>query len=124
MGRVQRLVAEGHLGRKTGKGLYVWQDGKPQRNLRQAAPAPGDLADRLLLALANESVAALREGIVADADLVDAGLVFGAGYAPFRGGPLQDARARGTGNVVARLHALAADYGPRFDPDPGWSALG
>ena len=49
---------------------------------------PLDLQDRLILALVNECAACLREGIVADADLVDAGLIFGAGFAPFRGGPL------------------------------------
>ncbi len=124
MANVRRLVAEDHLGRKTGQGLYTWRDGKPQRNTRRAAEPPADLADRLLLALANEAVGALREGIVTDADLVDAGMVFGAGYAPFRGGPLQDARGRGVSNVVARLRVLAAQHGPRFEPDPGWSALG
>jgi len=123
MTRVRERIAAGHLGRKTGQGLYAWHDGKPVRDLRRAPEPPGDLADRLLLALANEAVAALREGIVADADLVDAGLVFGAGYAPFRGGPLQDARQRGVGNVVARLGALAAQHGPRFRADPGWDAL-
>jgi 3-hydroxyacyl-CoA dehydrogenase/enoyl-CoA hydratase/3-hydroxybutyryl-CoA epimerase len=124
LARLRALVAAGHLGRKTGRGLYEWREGKPRRGPEPAGAAPPDLADRLLLALANEAVAALREGIVADADLVDAGMVFGAGYAPFRGGPLQDARQRGTGNVVAQLNALAERYGARFAPDAGWSSLG
>ena len=68
-------------------------------------------------------MACLREGIVADADLVDAGIIFGAGYAPFRGGPLQDARRRGIRQTVARLEELARLHGPRFTPDPGWELL-
>ena len=77
-----------------------------------------------MLAMCNEAVAVLREGVVADADLIDAGVVFGSGYAPFRGGPLRYARERGVAEVRARLEALAARYGERFRPDPGWDAFG
>ena len=92
------------------------------------APAPGlsppaDLADRLVLALLNECVACLREGVVEDADLLDAGVIFGTGFAPFRGGPLQYARQRGIAAVVARLRELQARHGTRFTPDPGWDRL-
>jgi len=66
----------------------------------------------------------LREGVVADEDLIDAGVIFGSGFAPFRGGPLRYARERGVGNVVARLEALALQQGERFRPDPGWSGFG
>jgi 3-hydroxyacyl-CoA dehydrogenase/enoyl-CoA hydratase/3-hydroxybutyryl-CoA epimerase len=65
----------------------------------------------------------LRERIVADADLIDAGVIFGSGFAPFRGGPLTYARTRGIDAVVARLTELARAYGPRFEPDKGWSAI-
>jgi 3-hydroxyacyl-CoA dehydrogenase/enoyl-CoA hydratase/3-hydroxybutyryl-CoA epimerase len=68
-------------------------------------------------------VACLREGVVADADLVDAAVIFGAGFAPFRGGPLTYARARGVAAVVARLSELSVRHGPRFTPDAGWSSL-
>jgi 3-hydroxyacyl-CoA dehydrogenase/enoyl-CoA hydratase/3-hydroxybutyryl-CoA epimerase len=54
---------------------------------------------------------------------VDAAVIFGAGFAPFRGGPLTYARARGLPAVVTRLEELAARYGARFAPDAGWSAL-
>ena len=60
-----------------------------------------------MLALVNEAMAVLREGVVADADLIDAGVIFGSGFAPFRGGPLRYARERGVADVVARLEALA-----------------
>jgi 3-hydroxyacyl-CoA dehydrogenase/enoyl-CoA hydratase/3-hydroxybutyryl-CoA epimerase len=85
--------------------------------------APADLQDRLLLPLVNECVACLREGIVSDADLVDAGVVFGTGFAPFRGGPLHYARTRGIAQVVTRLEELAAKYGARFSPDAGFALL-
>jgi 3-hydroxyacyl-CoA dehydrogenase/enoyl-CoA hydratase/3-hydroxybutyryl-CoA epimerase len=52
---------------------------------------PPGLADRLVRPFVAEARAALAEGIVEDADLVDAGAIFGTGYAPFRGGPLHDA---------------------------------
>ena len=71
---------------------------------RRAATAPADLIDRLILVLVNECVACLRERVVEDADLVDAAVIFGTGFAPFRGGPLTYARARGIAAVVARLH--------------------
>jgi 3-hydroxyacyl-CoA dehydrogenase/enoyl-CoA hydratase/3-hydroxybutyryl-CoA epimerase len=116
--RIDTLIAAGHLGRKSGQGFYLWRDGKPQRNA--AGRAPDDLQDRLILTLVNESRACLREGLVADADLVDAGLIFGAGFAPFRGGPLCWAAQSGEAAIVARLTALAASQGQRFTPDAGW----
>jgi 3-hydroxyacyl-CoA dehydrogenase / enoyl-CoA hydratase / 3-hydroxybutyryl-CoA epimerase len=61
---------------------------------------------------------------VADCDLIDAGVIFGSGFAPFRGGPLRYAQDRGVADVVARLEALAAKYGDRFRPDPGWPSFG
>jgi 3-hydroxyacyl-CoA dehydrogenase/enoyl-CoA hydratase/3-hydroxybutyryl-CoA epimerase len=114
------LVEAGNLGRKSGRGLYEWQSGKAVKPAPGPAGAPDDLADRLLLPMVNESVAVLREGVVADEDLVDAGLIFGSGFAPFRGGPLRYARERGCGEIVARLEELEAVHGPRFRPDPGW----
>jgi 3-hydroxyacyl-CoA dehydrogenase/enoyl-CoA hydratase/3-hydroxybutyryl-CoA epimerase len=120
--QVRTLVKAGHLGRKSGQGFYLWRDGKvsgpPERG-----SAPDDLADRLILALVNECVACLRERIVEDADLVDAGVIFGTGFAPFRGGPLSYARARGVDACIARLESLAQRYGARFRPDGGWQAL-
>jgi 3-hydroxyacyl-CoA dehydrogenase/enoyl-CoA hydratase/3-hydroxybutyryl-CoA epimerase len=121
---VAELVAAGKLGRKTGQGLYEWRDGKAVKPEPAAgATAPDDLQDRLMLALVNEAVAVLREGVVADADLIDAGIIFGSGFAPFRGGPLHYARERGVPEVVARLESLAARHGDRFRPDPGWEAF-
>jgi 3-hydroxyacyl-CoA dehydrogenase/enoyl-CoA hydratase/3-hydroxybutyryl-CoA epimerase len=87
--RLVELVEGKNLGRKTGRGFYVWTNGKPQKQPAGAVP-PG-LTERLIGPLIAEAKAALAEGIVADADLVDAGTIFGTGFAPFRGGPLHAA---------------------------------
>jgi len=115
-----KRVAQKKLGRKSGEGFYVWRDGKPVIPKPPRFDVPADLEDRLILPMLNEAVACLREGIVEDADLLDAGAIFATGFAPFRGGPLQYARARGIANVTARLMELAQRYGERFQPDPGW----
>jgi 3-hydroxyacyl-CoA dehydrogenase / enoyl-CoA hydratase / 3-hydroxybutyryl-CoA epimerase len=121
--RVRELVAAKTLGRKTGQGFYTWQEGKVLRTSGSGAPVPEDLTDRLILSIVNECVACLREQIVEDADLIDAGVIFGTGFAPFRGGPLTYARTRGVDACVARLTALSQRYGARFRPDAGWTSL-
>jgi 3-hydroxyacyl-CoA dehydrogenase/enoyl-CoA hydratase/3-hydroxybutyryl-CoA epimerase len=110
------------FGKKTGEGFYVWHADKPDKP-STAAPSPPDLQDRLMLPLINEAVAVLREHIVADADLIDAGVIFGAGFAPFRGGPIQYARTRGVDAILARLEELRTVHGERFAPDAGWQLL-
>ena len=73
----------GRRGKKDGQGLYKWVDGKPVKpELPKDYQAPDDLQDRLLLPLLNEAVACLHDGVVADADLLDAGVIFGTGFAP------------------------------------------
>jgi 3-hydroxyacyl-CoA dehydrogenase/enoyl-CoA hydratase/3-hydroxybutyryl-CoA epimerase len=89
--KVAALIAAGHLGRKTGRGFYEYPAGKPVK--KPAGAIPAGLADRLIGPLVAEAKAALAEGIVADADLVDAGAIFGTGFAPFTGGPLHYAAA-------------------------------
>jgi 3-hydroxyacyl-CoA dehydrogenase/enoyl-CoA hydratase/3-hydroxybutyryl-CoA epimerase len=117
------LVEQKKLGRKSGEGFYRWRDGKAQKDANPQIAAPVDLEDRLILAMLNEAVSCLREGTVADADLLDAGAVFATGFAPFRGGPLQYAKDRGIANITRRLNELAERYGERFRPDAGWRQL-
>lgn len=115
-----KLVDQKIFGRKSGEGFYVWRDGKPVKSGSPPFAVPADLEDRLILPMLNEAVACLREGVIEDADLLDAGAIFATGFAPFRGGPLQYAKARGIANVTGRLRELAGRYGERFQPDPGW----
>jgi 3-hydroxyacyl-CoA dehydrogenase/enoyl-CoA hydratase/3-hydroxybutyryl-CoA epimerase len=121
--RLNELLAAKTLGRKSGAGFYLWQDGKAVKPAAPAGAASSDVIDRMILVMVNECVACLRERVVENSDLVDAAVVFGTGFAPFRGGPLNYARARGVPQVVARLEELAARYGPRFRPDEGWKLL-
>jgi 3-hydroxyacyl-CoA dehydrogenase/enoyl-CoA hydratase/3-hydroxybutyryl-CoA epimerase len=86
-------VALGHLGKKTGQGLYRYENGKAVKGQPDAYDAA--LVDALIEPYLREAEAVLREGIVADADLVDAGLIFGTGFAPFRGGPIHYLSSRG-----------------------------
>ena len=122
---LREKVESGDLGRKSGKGFYVWRDGKADKMLAQSpsvAPTP-EMIDRLMLPMSNVCVACLREGIVDSADAVDGAMIFGTGYAPFRGGPLNYARTRGPENVADALRALATKFGARFTPDTGWGSF-
>ena len=114
----------GKRGKKDGQGLYKWVDGKPVKpELPKDYVAPADLEDRLVLPLLNEAVAALHDGVVADADLLDAGVIFGTGFAPFRGGPIQYVRETGAQALLDKLRDLRDRHGERFAPRPGWDAL-
>ncbi|HLY53447.1 MAG TPA: 3-hydroxyacyl-CoA dehydrogenase NAD-binding domain-containing protein, partial [Steroidobacteraceae bacterium] len=121
--RLAALLAAKKFGRKSGEGYYPWKGGKPVKPAESGGAVPEELTDRLILVLVNECVACLRERIVEDADLVDAAVVFGTGFAPFRGGPLSYARVRGPRAIVARLEELRARHGARFAPDAGWPLL-
>src|SRR5690606_34152929 len=117
----------GKRGKKDGQGIYAWeQAGKGSKAKKPEVPkdykAPDDLEDRLILPLLDEAVAALHDGVVSDAELLDAGVIFGTGYAPFRGGPIQTIREAGAQVLLARLQALQAKYGDRFAPRAGWDS--
>ena len=121
---IEELVRQKHLGLKSGQGFYTYRERKPVRPSLPPGSSDAGVQDRLILALLNEAANCLQEGIVADADLVDAGVIFGTGFAPFRGGPLKHARETGVNAVVSRLNELAAQHGSRFRPSPGWDLLG
>lgn len=121
---LRRKIDVGELGQKAGKGFYEWKRGKPVKPGAKGAPAQdSEMADRLILPMVNVCVACLRERIVDDPDTVDAAMVFGTGFAPFRGGPMQYARSRGIEDIVSAQRELAKKFGERFAPDPGWERL-
>ena len=103
----RRWSDAGHLGKKTKRGFYDWSSGKAAKGLPGAVPA--GLAERLVGPFVAEAKAALAERIVADADLVDAGAIFGTGFAPFRGGPIHYAESSARG--------VTAPLAPRSSPD-------
>jgi 3-hydroxyacyl-CoA dehydrogenase/enoyl-CoA hydratase/3-hydroxybutyryl-CoA epimerase len=121
--QLDAAIAARKLGRKSGAGFYEWKDGKAVKPSVTGVAAPPDLIDRMILVLVNECVAVLRTGVASDADLIDAAVIFGTGFAPFRGGPLAYAKSRGVTEVIARLEELAGRYGSRFRPDAGWAQL-
>ena len=86
-------VEVGQLGKKTGQGIYRWENDKPVKGQPDAYDQA--LVDALIEPYLREAQAAVAEGVVADADLADAGLIFGTGFAPFRGGPMHYLRTRG-----------------------------
>ncbi len=118
---LEHKVAAGELGKKAGRGFYVYPEPRDWLASFASPPEiPAGLAERLILRLVNESVRCLREQIVSDADMVDLGLVYGTGFAPFRGGPLGYAESLGPAEIKNRLNALRERHGERFTPDSGW----
>jgi len=123
---LEKLVAAGRLGHKSGLGFYRHAGRKRtadpavpallgiKRSRRPASLEP--LAERMALTMVNEAARCLEEGVVADAGAVDVAMIFGAGFPPFRGGVLRWADSLGLTNVVSRLRALRGEKGERFEP--------
>ena len=113
----------GKRGKKDGQGLYKWENGKAVKpEIAKDYQAPSDLEDRLVLPLLNEAVACLHDGVVSDPDLLDAGVIFGTGFAPFRGGPIEYIKATGADSLIEKLKVLQGRYGDRFALRQGWDS--
>jgi 3-hydroxyacyl-CoA dehydrogenase/enoyl-CoA hydratase/3-hydroxybutyryl-CoA epimerase len=120
---LQKIVGSGKLGKKSGHGFYEYRKGKPVKD-RDADP--GDqkmIQNRLVYRFLNEAAACLQEKIVADQDLLDAGIIFGTGFAPFRGGPMNYSLHQGIETIREAMTDYAARYGARFEPVEGWSRV-
>ena len=125
---LDRLVAAGRLGRKSGAGFYRHAGGRraPEPRLAELlglrrqprAGNPAMLGERMALAMVNEGALALDDGVVDSADAIDVAMIFGAGFPPFRGGPMRWADSIGLKQVEARIGALRAEKGERFAPAP------
>ena len=121
--RLEQLVAAGRLGRKSGAGYYDYHGQGGGKSSAGAGIPAAEIGDRIMLRLLNEAVACNREQLTGDADLLDAGVIFGTGFAPFRGGPLKHISDTGATALHARLLELEQHHGSRFTPDPGWQEL-
>jgi len=84
-----RLIAEKKLGRKTGQGFYTWTNGKAVKAEAPPHPDLAGLGRELVQPLVDATEVAVAEGVVASADLADIGVIYGTGFAPFLGGPMQ-----------------------------------
>ena len=123
---VDMLYADHRLGKKGGKGLYVYEEGKRKapdpavyRLLSVTAPHPADakqVVERMVLSMISEAALILQEKIVASAAELDLAMIMGTGFPPFRGGLLRYADSLGAQSIVARLEELTKRHGARFAP--------
>ena len=118
------LVNKKTLGKKTGQGFYTFKKGeKIKLKTDKNITIPTDVEDRLVLIMLNETMACLREKVANSKDLIDAGIIFGTGFAPFHGGPLQYIKDRGQDQILMSLESLERIHGARFKPDDGWKTI-
>ena len=93
---LQEKVHAGELGKKSGKGFYTWEKGKPKRTeVETGQYALEEITESLMQPYFETCESALADGIVEDADVLDAGMIFGTGFAPFQGGPLHYLKQKG-----------------------------
>ena len=119
-GGLNRFVSSKQLGKKSGRGFYNYDKGKPVKDKDADLGDQEMIQNRLVFRFLNEAVACLKEGIVMDKDLLDAGIIFGTGFAPFRGGPMHHSLQQGVESLVAAMSEYEEKFGKRFHPAEGW----
>jgi 3-hydroxyacyl-CoA dehydrogenase/enoyl-CoA hydratase/3-hydroxybutyryl-CoA epimerase len=124
------LIAEGRLGKKSKKGIYIYEAGGKKKHEDPTLPKKlgvkengAGLTDeviekRLIYIMINEAARIVEEELVRDVADVDIGMIFGTGFAPFRGGLLRYADSVGADAIVTDLELFARNFGPRFQPAP------
>ena len=118
------LVEAGKLGRKSGQGFYTWKKGKKiAPKSRSSTDRDQYIQDRLMLRFLNEAIACQREKVVQNDDHLDAGVIFGTGFAPFLGGPIHYIRTFGVSKLLTNLNQLHEQNGKRYQPDAGWETM-
>jgi 3-hydroxyacyl-CoA dehydrogenase/enoyl-CoA hydratase/3-hydroxybutyryl-CoA epimerase len=130
---IDKVLADKRLGRKNGRGFYLYEQGKRQgvdpsvyalfglakkAKTDRSPVQTGTIIDRVLLQMVNEAAHCLEQGILRSARDGDIGAIFGLGFPPFLGGPFAYIDKVGAQDVVQRLEALSERYGPRFAPAP------
>ena len=132
---LEKFLADQRYGKKNGRGVYVWKDGKREGadpavyeligvTPRPQPMAPEAMVERMVLIMVNEASRVLDEGIVASAAELDLAMIMGTGFPPFRGGLLRYADERGAHHILARLEALEREAGARFAPSATVRKLG
>jgi len=121
--KMASMVDNGRLGKKTGEGFYKWSKGRPIKDKKASYGNLSELQDRMVMRFLNEATACKREGVAEGDELIDAGIIFGTGFAPFRGGPLHYIHEQGVAELKQRLDELKDRYGDRFKADEAWENL-
>ena len=121
-----KVIENGRLGRKGGRGFYVYEAGNKRvdesvyallpRGLPRTAFAPREIQERLVFAFLNEAARCLQDGILRSARDGDVGAIFGLGFPPFLGGPFRYLDHLGPRFAAEVLDRLAARHGDRFAP--------
>lgn len=122
-GGLKKFVESKKLGKKSGQGFYHYKKGKPVKDKDVDLGDQKMIQNRLVYRFLNEAAACLQEAIVADKDLLDAGIIFGTGFAPFRGGPMNYSQLQGVDTILQSMAEYAETYGERFTPVDGWSLV-